>query len=157
YDEEDSNAARSARIGISVRDTDPERALDVAHDLAAVVIDTAAAVRQRRAGAVTGQVAMLRAAVDDELDKLAVAVASKQAAIAEARNRGDIDLAGRLGIDLAAIKQDQRRREAQLHRIAGSSDALAADIVAAGLDMSLAVVDERRPERPTHSGMVLMM
>jgi hypothetical protein len=157
YDDEDANAARSARIGISVRDTDPDRALDVAHDLAAVVIETAAAVRQKRADAVTGQVAMLRAAVDDELDKLAIQIASKQAAITQARDRGDPDLAGRLGIDLAALQQDQRRREAQLHRIAASSDSLAADIVAAGLDMSLAVVDEIRPERPTHSGMVLMM
>jgi hypothetical protein len=157
YDEEDENAARSARIGISVRDTDPDRALDVAHDLAAVVIETAAAARQRRADAVTGQVAMLRSAVDDGLDKLAVDIASKQNAIAQARSRGDTELAGILRIDLAALQQDQRRREAQLHRIAASSDALAADIVAAGLDMSLAVVDERRPERPTHSGMVVMM
>ena len=157
YDDEDANAARSARIGISVRDTDPDRALDMAHDLAAVVIETAAEGRQKRADAITGQVAMLRSAVDDELDKLAIDVASKQAAIAEARNRGDIDLARRLGIDLAALKQDQRRREAQFERIAASSDALAADIVAAGLDMSLSVVDEIRPERPTHSGLVLVM
>jgi hypothetical protein len=157
YDEEDANAARSARIGITVRDTDPDRALDVAHDLAAVVIETAAELRQKRADAVTGQVAMLRSAVDDELDKLAVQIASKQNAIAQARDGGDPDLAGRLRIDLAALQQDQRRREAQLQRIAVSSDALAADIVAAGLDMSLAVVDEKRPERPTHSGLVLVM
>jgi hypothetical protein len=157
YDDEDANAARSARIGISVRDTDPDRAIDVAHDLAAVVIETAAAVRQQRADTVTGQVAMLRTAVSDEFDKLAVDIASKQEAIAQARNRGDTDLAGILRIDLAALQQQQRRHEAQLERIATSSDALAADIVAAGLDLSLAVVDENRPERPTHSGLVLVM
>lgn len=157
YDEEDENAARSARIGISVRDTDPDRALDVAHDLAAVVIETAAAVRQQRADTVTSQVAMLRKAVSDELDKLAIDIASKQEAITQARNRGDTDLAGILRIDLAALQQQQQRHEGQLQRIAVSSDALAADIVAAGLDMSLAVVDENRPERPTHSGLVLVM
>jgi capsular polysaccharide biosynthesis protein len=157
YDDEDANAARSARIGISVRDTDPDRALDIAHDLAAVVTETAAAARQQRADTVTGQVAMLRKAVDEGLDKVTVEIASKQTAIAQARNRGDLDLAGILRIDLAALQQDQRRREAQLHRIAASSDVLAADIVAAGLDMSLAVVDEKRPERPTHSGLVLVM
>src|SRR5262249_14109342 len=151
YDEEDENAARSARIGISVRDTDPDRALDVAHDLAAVVIETAAAVRQKRADTVTCQVAMLRAAGVAELCKFAIDIASTQTAISQARDRGDTDLAGILRIDLAALQQNQRRREAQLHRIAASSDALAADIVAAGLDMSLAVVDEIRPERPTHS------
>jgi hypothetical protein len=157
YDDEDANAARSARIGISVRDTDPDRALDVAHDLAAVVIETAAAVRQKHADTVTGQVAMLRSAVDDELDKLAIDIASKQAAITAARDRGDTDGAGILRIDLSALQQNQRRREAQLHRIAASSDSLAADIVAAGLDMSLSIVDEIRPERPTHSGLVLVM
>jgi hypothetical protein len=157
YDDEDANAARSARIGISVRDTDPDRAIDVAHDLAAVVIETAAAARQQRADTVTGQVAMLRTAVSDEFDKLAIDIAGKQEAIAQARNRGDTDLAGILRIDLAALQQQQRRHEAQLQRIATSSDALAADIAAAGLDMSLAVVDENRPERPTHSGLVLVM
>jgi hypothetical protein len=157
YDDEDANAARSARIGISVRDTDPYRAIDIAHDLAAVVIETAAAARQQRADAVTGQVAMLRKAVDEALDKLELDIASKQAAIAQVRSRGDTDLAGILGIDLAALQQQRRRQEAQLQRIATSSDALATEIVAAGLDMSLAVVDENRPERPTHSGLVLVM
>jgi len=157
YDDEDANAARSARIGISVRDTDPDRAIDIAHDLAAVVIETAAAARQQRADTVTGQVAMLRKAVDEMLDKLELDIASKQAAIAQARNRGDTDLAGILQIDLAALQQQHRRHEAQGQRIATSSDALATDIAAAGLDMSLAVVDENRPERPTHSGLVLVM
>jgi hypothetical protein len=157
YDDEDDNAARSARIGISVRDTDPDRAVDVAHDLAAVVIETAAAVRQQRADAVTGQVAMLRTAVSDELDKIAADIAGKQAVINQARARGEIDRAAILRLDLAALQEDQRRHEAQLKRIATSSDRLAGDIVAAGLDMSLAVVDENRPERPTHSGLVLVM
>lgn len=157
YDDEDDNAARSARIGISVRDTDPDRALDLAHDLAAVVIDTAAGVRQKRADAVTGQVAMLREATGDELDKIMLDIAGKQAAIDQARRRGQTELAGILRIDLAALLQDQRRHEARLTRIAASSDALAHEITAAGLDLSLAVVDENHPERPTHSGLVLIM
>jgi hypothetical protein len=157
YDDEDDNAARSARIGISVHDSDPDRALDIAHDLASVVIETAAAARQQRADAVTGQVAMVRNAVGDELDKIALEIAGKQAAINQARSRGNTDLAAILRIDLAALQQDQRRHEAQLARIAVSSDALVGDVVAAGLDMTLAVVDEHRPERPTHAGLVLVM
>jgi hypothetical protein len=157
YDDEDANAARSARIGISVRDTDPDRAIDVAHDLAAVVIETAAAVRQQRADVVTSQVAMLRKAVTEELDGIVADIARKQAAVNQARARGNIDLAGILQIDLAALQHGQLRHEAQLERIAVSSDGLAVDIVAAGLDLSLAVVDENRPERPTHSGLVLVM
>lgn len=156
YDDEDANAARSARIGISVRDTDPDRAVDVAHDLAAVVIETAASGRQQRAESITSQVAMLRKAVSEELEKTEDDIARKQAAITQARNRGDNVLAG-LRIDLAALKQEQRRHEAHLERIAKSTDVQARDIVAAGLDMSLAVVDEKRPERPTHSGLILVM
>jgi capsular polysaccharide biosynthesis protein len=156
YDDEDANAARSARIGISVRDTDPDRAVDVAHDLAAVVIETAAAGRQQRGETVTNQVAMLRKAVLEEIEKTDDDIASKQTAINQVQNRNDTVLAG-LRIDLAALKQEQRRHEAQLERIAQSSDVRARDIVAAGLDMSLAVVDENRPERPTHSGLILVM
>src|ERR1041385_4360043 len=62
YDDEDDNARRSARIGIAVRDSDPDRALDIAHDLAAVVIETAANLRQSRADVLTTQVGMLRSA-----------------------------------------------------------------------------------------------
>lgn len=157
YDDEDANAARSARIGITVRDTDADRAVDVAHDLAAIVIETAAQVRQQHADVITGQVAMVRRAVSDDLDRLAADIAGKQAAINQARGAGDTDLAGILRIDLAALQQDQRRHETQLQRVATSPDALAGDIAEAGLDMSLAVVDENRPERPTHSGLVLVM
>ena len=157
YDDDDANAARSARIGISVRDSDPDRALDIAHALANIVIDTAAGLRQARADAVSNQVAMLRAATSDELNRLSFDLASKKAAIEEARNRGQNELASILGIDALALKQDQRRTEERLARIAASSDALAGDITAAGLDLSITVVDESRPERPAHSGMVLAM
>jgi capsular polysaccharide biosynthesis protein len=156
YDEDEAGA-KSARIGITVRDTNPDRALDLAHDLAGVIMETAAALRQQRSDALTGQVAMLRSATDDELDKLTFDISHKQAAIAQARSRGQTDLAAILRIDLAALQQIQRRREERLTRIAASSEALAGEITAAGLDMSLSVVDESRPERPTHNELTLAM
>jgi hypothetical protein len=100
---------------------------------------------------------MLRAATSDELNRLTLDLASKKAAIDEAHNRGQNELASILGIDALALKQDQRRTEERLVRIAASSDALAGDITAAGLDLSITVVDESRPERPAHPGMVLAM
>src|SRR5262249_57329260 len=52
---------------------------------------------------------------------------------------------------------DQGRQEPGPTRTGTRSDRRAADIAAAGLDLPLAVVDENRPERPTHSGLVLVM
>jgi hypothetical protein len=157
YSDDDDNARRSARIGITVRDTIPERALDIAHDLAAIVIETAASLRQARADVLTTQVGMLRSATNDELDRIADDIASKTTAIEKARARGQTELVGILRIDLAALQGDRRRLEERLTKIAGSSENLAGDIAAAGLDMSLSIVDENRPERPAHSGFVLAM
>lgn len=157
YDDEDDNARRSARIGITVRDSDPDRAVDIARDLAAIVIETSAQRRQARAEAVTAQIAMLRAATNEELDRIASDIAQKTAAIEQARARGQVDLVGILRIDLAALQQDRRRNEGRLTRIAASSENFASEITAAGLDLSLSIVDENRPERPAHSGMVLLM
>lgn len=157
YDEDDDNARRSARIGITVTDVDPDRAIDLAHDLAATVIEAAANVRQAAADRVTEQIAMLRRATQDELDKIEADILDKTTAIDRARQRGQTEVAGILRIDLAALQADQRSHEAQLTKIVASPEALASQIAAAGLDMSLSVVDESRPERPTHSGLVLVM
>jgi hypothetical protein len=156
YDEDD-NARRSARIGITVRDIDPDRATDLAHDLASIVIETASNLRQDSADAMSQQVAMMRRATDEEIDKVVADISSKKAAIDQAVRRGQNDLAGILRIDLAALEAQQRDREARLARIVASPEALASEVAAAGLDMSLSVVDESRPERPTHSGLVLVM
>lgn len=157
YSDEDDNARRSARIGIAVRDTFPERALDIARDLAAIIIETAASLRQARADVLTTQVGMLRSATNNELDRIAGEIASKTAEIEKARARGQTDLAGILLVDLYALKGDRRRLEERLAKIAASNENLAGDIAAAGLDMSLSIVDESRPEKPAHSGLVLAM
>jgi hypothetical protein len=157
YDDDDDNARRSARIGITVRDSDADRALDIARDLARIVIETAASLRQARADVLTTQVAMLRSATNDELDRVARDIASKTTAIEQARKRDQVELAGILRIDLHALQGDRRRLEERLSRIAASTENLAGDVAAAGLDMSLSIVDENRPERPTHSGLILVM
>jgi hypothetical protein len=157
YDEDDDNARRSARIGITVTDVDPDRAIDLAHDLAATVIETASNLRQAGADQVSEEIVMMRRATREEIDNLEADIASKTAAVEEARHRGQTELGAILHIDLAALQAQQRSREARLARIVASPEALASQIAAAGLDMSLSVVDESRPERPTHSGLVLVM
>lgn len=156
YDEDD-NARRSARIGLTVRDIDPDRAYDIAHDLTSIVMETASNLRQARADAMSKQIERMRDATNDEIDRLVADIASKRAAIDDARRKGQDDLARILRVDLTALESQQRDRESRLARIVASPEALASDIAAAGLDMSLTVVDESRPERPTHSGLVLVM
>jgi hypothetical protein len=157
FDEQDTWARRSARIGISVIDNDPDRALDIARELANIVIETAALQRHKLADAISGQVAMLRTATSDKLDRLANDISLKKEAIDDAMKQGRADVAGVLRIDLAALQKEQRYAEKELTKIAGSPDAIASEIAAAGLDMSLVIVDEHRPERPTQSSFVLVL
>ncbi|HEX7836110.1 MAG TPA: hypothetical protein VF469_01540 [Kofleriaceae bacterium] len=157
YDEEDEKARRSARIGITVTDADPDRAIDLAHDLAATVIESAASVRQAAADRVSEQIEMMHKAAQEEVNKLETKIEAKAEEIDQARRRGQTDVAGILGIDLATLQAEQRSNQTRLNRIVASPEALASQVAAAGLDLSLSVVDENRPERPTHSGMVLVM
>jgi hypothetical protein len=157
YDEDDGNARRSARIGITVHDADADRAYDLAHDLASIAIRSAAVQRQQLATAISAQVALIRDGVEDKLIKLADETSLKQAAIDAAAKRDRPDLAGILRIDLAALNRERRRLELQLAGIATSNESLASEISAAGLDMSLSIVSERRPEHPTRAGFVLAM
>jgi hypothetical protein len=157
YQDEDDNARHSARIGLAVTDSDPDRALGIARDLAAIVIETSAAQRQKLGDAVTQQVTALRDATVKKLDGLADDIVQKQAAIDAAVQQRRPDIAAMLRIDRAALEKERLTTQEQLARIAASPEGLAAEIAEAGQDMSLSIVEEHRPERPTHSGFVLIM
>ncbi len=157
YTDEEDNTRRSARIGLAVSDNDPDHAFDIAHDLASIAIDSAAAERQRQSDKLSSQVATLRDAVNDKLDKIVDESSRKQAAIDDANRLGKPELAGVLRIDLAALDAERRSTEDQLVKIAASHEELASEITAAGLDMSLSIVEEYRPDRPTRSNFVLVM
>jgi capsular polysaccharide biosynthesis protein len=157
YDEDDESARRSARIGITVRDSDPDRAFNLAHELASIASEAAMAHRQKLASELAHQVATLRTLTEEKLAKLAQETALKQTAIQDAVKRGRPELTGILRIDLQALDRERQRADEQLAQIATSPDALANEIAAAGLDLTLNVVDERRPERPARSEFVLIM
>jgi capsular polysaccharide biosynthesis protein len=157
YDGDDQNAQRSARIGLTVTDSDSDRAFDIARDIATIAIQTSATERQKLADTLAHDVAVLHDTIDGRLRKLAVAHAEKQAAIDLALAQGKPAVARILSVDLAALAQQQRRDELRLSEIASSRDSLAGEIAAAGLDVSLTMVEEHRPERPTRSDLVLFM
>jgi hypothetical protein len=157
YDEQDTYARRSARIGITVTDNDADRAYNIARDLAGIVMEVAAAQRQKYADAISSQVAMLRTATTEKLDKLTLDISLKQQAVDDALASGRHDVAGILRINLLALDRQRRETESQLAKIATSPDAIASEVAAAGLDMSLQIVDEDRPERPTQRSFVLVL
>jgi hypothetical protein len=157
YDDADENAQRSARIGLAVTDADPDQAFDIAHDLASIAIESCAAQRQKLADEISGQAAVLRDATNDKLDHISQEMSQKQAAITLASQRGKPEVAGILRIDLAALEHERKTTEDRLGQIASSHEQLASEIAAAGLDMSLSIVEEYRPERPTRSNFVLVM
>jgi hypothetical protein len=157
FDEDDEHARRSARIGLAVIDTDADRALAIARDLANIAIQTLTARRQKLAETITEQVETLRKATDDKLVTINNQISATQAAIEDAIRSGKTDNLGILRVDLVALYAQRQRTEAEIGHIAGSSDAMAGDVAAAGLDMRLAIVEERLPERHTHSSFILVM
>jgi len=157
YDEDNPDARRSARIGLTVADADPDRAFDIARELASIAIETSALQRQKLADQVSQQVSVMHDATSEKLAKLDDEAALKQAAIDDARDRGRLDLAGILRVDMVALDHERKRTEERLTQIATSRESLAREIASAGLDMTLSVVEEHRPERPTRSGFVLVL
>jgi hypothetical protein len=152
-----SNAQRSARIGLTYVDSDPDRAFSIVQDIAAVAIQTSALLSQRLADTLSHDITILHDAISERLSKLEVEHARKQAVIDQARKRGELDVARLLEIDIAGLERDQRREEKQLRQLASNRDSLAGEIAAAGLDTSMSIVEERRPERPVRHDLVLVM
>ena len=157
YDDEDDKAPKSARIGITVLDTDGDRGYAIAHDLAAIAIASHEAERQKLAQSVTHEVAMMKQAVENQISDLEAAITLKQVAMAKASKANNRRLASALALDMTSLAQQRKHLDAQISKIAASPDLAADQITAAGLDMKLAIVEERRPDRPVHSGFVLIM
>lgn len=157
YDDEDENAKKSARIGITVMDRDPDQAYELAHDLASIAVVQHEIERDRIAREVTRQVEAMRASTEKQLTNIETAIAVKQAAIAKARSSGKNGLASALLLDIATLDGDRKRALDQMHQISVSQDGIAVQIAAAGLDLNLSIVEERRPERVERSAFVLVL
>ncbi|HET9627632.1 MAG TPA: hypothetical protein VFP84_40020 [Kofleriaceae bacterium] len=157
FDDEDQRSRRSARIGLTVADTDPDRAFDIAHDLASIVIETLSKQRQKLAAEISAQVDQLRASLDDQSKKLGTERSRQQALIDEANRNGQTNLAKILSLQLIPLDQQQKSVDERLNRIAASNDEIADQIASAGMDISLSIVEEYRPERPTRSPLVFIV
>jgi hypothetical protein len=159
FSADDAEARKSARISISVRDTDPDRGYEVARDLARLAITTHEAERQKVTGAIAREVEAARASLAAQLDSITTAVAMKQTALAQAQKDRKQGLASQLHVDLTALDHQAKQIEDQMALVLQSPEAIADEIAAAGLDINLGIVEERRPERPENPtfGLVIVI
>ena len=154
YVEEDARALKSARIGVSVTDADPDLALALAHDVAGVIVASHTERQQHAAAARAAERARVREAAGAELRELGLAISVKQAALADAQRTGRGALAAALHVDLATLAYLERKAEQRRAQLAAAS---ASPASAAGLDLRLSVVAERRPPRTPSSGFALVL
>jgi len=157
YDEEDEDTLKSARIGITITDADPDLAFGLARDIAGIVIATAHEQRQKLADEASRNIAQGRTALAKRLDELTKLVSLKQTAITTAKELGKTGLVEALKLDVAGLDHDIKQVEAKLDQFATSNEGLANKIAAAGLDMSISIVEEQHPLVPEHSSFVLIM
>ena len=157
YDAADSNARKSARIGITVADTDPDRAFTLAEDLASIAIVQHELERERISRSVAQEVALMRKTLEDRLSRLDRTLAQKQSAYERARTAGDNAVAAQLVLDRAALSAERKSAADQQLAISQSREGIADQIAAAGLDLSLGIVEERRPDRPERAAFVLIL
>jgi hypothetical protein len=157
YDEDAARSEHSARIGITVSDIDPDRAFIIARDIAAIVITTAQEQRLQLNTKLAQDIAATREGLTKRLEKLTRQAAEKQAALVHAHEQHEEGLAQALDLEIAELDHEQKSAEKELDDIAVSRDALADRIAAAGLDTSISIVEEHRPERPEHRGFLIAM
>lgn len=157
FHEWDANARKSARIGITVMEEDPDLAYDVAHDLASIVITSHEEQRRKAAEGLAREVKLMRDSMSERLANVTMAITVKQTAIATAQKQGKTGLAAALHVDLSALAQEEKHLTTQLATITASPEAAADLATRAGLGTRIEVVEERRPDRQEQSGFVLAM
>jgi hypothetical protein len=157
YRDSESNARKSARIGLTVGDTDPDRAYVIARSLADIMIRTHDTERLKLTGGLAAEVQLMRDTIEAELATLMGAISAKQATIALANSQGKRGIAAALMVDLADLDSRHKDLETQLSQISTSRDAVADQIAAAGLDITLEVVGETRPTRLATSMFALVL
>ncbi len=154
---DDSDASHSARIGITVSDTDPDRAYGLARDLAAIVIETSSEQRADQTKKLAAGIGALSDKLEHRLAEIDRDMTRKEHQVQDARAAGRQDRAESLDLELAQLRQEQKTANHTLGSIAGSRDAAADQIAAAGLDVRVDIVDEHKPRESDHRSFVLAM
>ncbi len=157
YREEEEHNARAARIGITVVDVDAERAFELARELAKIIITTSSAQSQKVADAYANEVKGVRDGLNRRAAEVSEAITTKLVAMVRARQARKMGLVGALEFELAGLYSEQKSIAGKLSNTTGSRDAIADRISAAGLDMTIEVVEEKRPDVTQQRTFVLVL
>ena len=155
YDPENPSRDPSARIGITVTEEDPDDAYLLAHDLAQIVV---AEVREHRldyAKQIAKTIEADRDAASKRLAALELERTSVMVAFSQARRAGKAGLAQALDLRLTQIDEQQHDAEKAMTQLNTNEDAIADRIAAAGLDMVIEIVGEKRANRPPSRGLLI--
>jgi capsular polysaccharide biosynthesis protein len=145
----------SARIGITVSDDDPDDAYELAHDLASIVMQSVHDHRLDFAGRISASVSSEREALGKRLAELELERTETMVAFSKARRANKEGLAQALNLRLTQIDNQQKDVEKTVSELATSQDAIADRIAAAGLDLVIELVGEKRPNRPPSRGLLI--
>jgi hypothetical protein len=157
YDPENPNREASARIGLTVIDEDPDAAFLLARDLADIVKESVREQRQIVADKVSAQIAHVRDGTEIRITELEAAKSELMVRIATARKDGKKALAQALEMQLLKYDDQIKSGEKTMSEIAASPEALSDRISAAGLDLIVEIVAEKRPNRPESKGLLIAM
>ncbi|HSD89989.1 MAG TPA: hypothetical protein VLB44_20805 [Kofleriaceae bacterium] len=147
----------SAHIGITVTSGDPVLATQIAEELSAIIRTTAAEQQQKVSDEIKAEVDAFRKQLGDRADDVSEQISAKVPQIQKLKDTGRVSEANALEIEIGALVREQKNLNRQLSQTLSSSDAIADQITAAGLDMSIDVVDEQRPEPPHQRGFVQVL
>ena len=157
YDEDLPNAEHSARIGLTVMDTNPDRAIAISRGLASIAIESNAEHQRELTSILAKDIAQMREGLAARLAVLGDEHAKRANDLLNAKRDNHPGAAAGLTVVLSEIEHDQKKLELELATIARSRDAVADRIAEAGLDVSLTVVEEHHPDRTDHGPFVLIM
>ena len=157
YDEDNPNPEHSARIGITVSDTDPDAAIGVARDLATIVIDASAERQRQGAAALAKDVAAMRDGLSRRIAALSNEEAQKTSDLYTATTENHPGAFAALTIELAEIAHEKTKLVERMATVQSSRDGMADKIAEAGLDVHVGVVEEHVPERADRGVFVLIL
>ena len=155
YDPEYPNRDPSARIGITAADEDPDSAFRLARDVAGLVIESVREHRMDYAARIADRVAKMLNATEARLATLELERTETMVAFSKARKANREGVAQALNLRLTEIDAQQRDAEKTMAELNTSQEAIADRIAAAGLDLVIEIVGEKRPNRPPSRGLLI--
>jgi capsular polysaccharide biosynthesis protein len=154
---DDETGGRSARIGITYGDTDPDLALEIARDLAQVVVQEQNSKQQEMATELAHQLNRMRVELAQKLVDLRKKQGAMQVEQDRARQRGQRGIVEAMDLEIDSLERQAKVMDQEMETIAQSRDLVADQIAASGLDINLAIVEEHRPEHPESHAFVIVI